>query len=168
MTTMDERRRSPVAVIAVAGALVVVLAVAAVVVVSLLTRGGPADEFDEAAERFHSQYEPLAEQLAANLNRAGDGLLDPGLSAAQQDARALADLFVAYGEALAAIEFPAEAEQAATQLANAIEAGRILMVNAAGFFSKAPLESTLDELQPRTEAVIAEREQALRQALGVG
>jgi len=143
------------------------LAVVTVVVVAALTRGGgPADEFEQAAERFHSQYEPLARQLAANVDRAGDGLLDAVLLTAQQDARALADLFVTYGEALAAIEFPAEAEQAATQLANAVTAGRVLMVNAAGFFSKGPMESALDELQPQTEAIIAEREQALRQALG--
>jgi len=166
MTTTDERRRSPVAGFAVAGAVIAVLAVAAVVVVVLARGGGPADEFEQAAEQFHSRYEPLAGQLATNVDRAGDGLMDAGLLTAQQDARALADLFVTYGEALAAIEFPAEAEQAATQLANAVEAGRVLMVNAAGFFSKGPMVSILDDLQPRTEAVIAEREQALRQALG--
>lgn len=167
MTITSERRRSPILVLGVAGAVVVMLAVVTVVMVAALTRGGgPADEFEQAAEQFHSQYEPLAQQLDTNLDRAGGGLMDAGLLTAQQDARALGDLFDIYGEALAAIEFPAEAEQAATQLANAIEAGKVLMVNAAAFFSKGPMESTLDDLQPKTEALLAEREEALRQALG--
>ncbi|MFY1699307.1 hypothetical protein [Solwaraspora sp. WMMA2101] len=153
----------------VAGAVVVILAVVTVVLVVAVTRGGgPADEFEQAAERFHSRYEPLARQLETNLDRAGAGMFDPGLATAQQDARALADLFDEYGTALAAIEFPADAEQAATQLTNAVEAGKILWVNAAGFFDKGPMESILDELQPQTEATIADREEALRQALGGG
>ncbi|WFE20917.1 hypothetical protein O7621_24095 [Solwaraspora sp. WMMD937] len=80
-----------------------------VVVVALTRGGGPTAEFEQAAEQFHSRYEPLAD---------------------------------------------------------AVEAGRVLMVNPAGFFSKGPMESILDDLRPRTEAVTAEREQALRQALG--
>ncbi|WP_326552896.1 hypothetical protein [Micromonospora sp. NBC_01813] len=167
MTITSERRRSPILVLGVAGAVVVMLAVVTVVIVAALTRGGgPADEFEQAAEQFNSQYEPLARQLDSNMDRAGGGLMDAGLLTAQQDARALGDLFDTYGEALAAIEFPAEAEQAATQLANAIEAGKILMVNAAQFFAKGPMQSTLDNLQPETEDLIAEREEALRQALG--
>jgi hypothetical protein len=166
VTTTIEPRRSPVTGIAVAGAVVVILAVVTVVMVAALTRDGPADEFERAAEQFHSRYEPLAKQLATNMDRATNAPMNAGLLAAQQDAEALGDLFVAYGEALAAIDFPTEAEQAATQLADAVEAGRNLMVNAAGYFFKRPMASILDELQPRIEAVIAEREVALREALG--
>lgn len=169
MTVLSGPRRSPLTGLAVAGAVVVMLAVVTVVLVVAVTRGGgPAGEFEQAAEQFHSRYEPLSRQLATNLDRAGAGMFDPGLATAQQDARALADLFDEYGTALAAIEFPADAEQAATQLANAVEAGKVLMVNAAGFYAKGPMASILDELQPQTEATITEREQALREALGGG
>ncbi|WFE29308.1 hypothetical protein O7623_09000 [Solwaraspora sp. WMMD791] len=163
---MRERRRSPMTGLAVAGAVIVILAVVTAVLVVAVTRsGGPVDEFEQAAEQFHSRYEPLARQLETNLDRAGAGMFDPGLATAQQDARALADLFDEYGTALAGIEFPADAEPAATQLANAVEAGKVLWVNAAGFFDKGPMESLIDELRPQTEAAIAEREESLRQAL---
>ena len=53
----------------------------------------------------------------------------------------------------------------ADKLTKATEAGKILMVNAAGFFTKDQMQATLDQYRPQLEKSIREDETALRAAL---
>jgi hypothetical protein len=120
---------------------------------------------ERAAKVFHDQYGPLPTRIGASLRQAGGGFGDRKFLEAQQDARQLGDAFDTYGKTLKAIQFPERAKTAADNLTKATEAGKVVMVNAAGFFSKDQMQATLDQYRPQVEAAIDKEEKALRAAL---
>ena len=87
------------------------------------------------------------------------------MQVAQEDAKALADAYTKYGREVAGLDLPATAQPAKDELVRATEAGTFLMTNAAGFFSKGPMESTLTELWPQVTNKLLAAEAALRKAL---
>ena len=148
------------------GAAVVVLVV--VVAVVFATRGGgngPGDQFERAAKAFHDQYGPGSQQLTKDLQQASGGFTDAKYIAAQQDSRKLGDAFDTYGKAVKAIQFPDKAKSAAGDLGKATDAGKLVFVNAAGFFDKNQMQSTLDQYRPEVESALDKAEKALRAAL---
>lgn len=151
----------------IGGGAVLAVLIAAVAIVALVARGGsgPSGQFERAAKSFHDQYGPVSTQVSASLRQAGGGIGDSRFLEAQQAARQLSDAFDTYGKALKAIAFPERAKTAADDLTKATEAGKILMVNAAGFFSKDQMQATLDQYRPQVEKSIREDETALRAAL---
>jgi hypothetical protein len=145
-----------VAVAVVAGVIAVVFAV---------TGDGPAAEFEAAAGTFKNTYDEKSKSLRAKLANAGNRPLDPVLQTAQDDARALAEAYTTYGRTVADLELPAAAQPGKDELLRATAAGTVLMTNAAGFFSKGPMESVLDELWPQVTNKLLAAEAALRKAL---
>ena len=151
----------------IGGAAALVVLVAAVVTVVLVTKGGdgPSERFEQAAKVFHDRYGPLSTHMTTSLRQAGGGFGDRKYLEAQQDAKQLGEAFDTYGKALAAIAFPEGAKAAVTKLTDATRAGQVLMVNAAGFFSKDQMQATLEQYQPQVESAITNDEKALRAAL---
>lgn len=156
------RRWLPVA--AVAGALLIVVAFVTVVLV-VARDGGPAGEFAEASDAFHSRLDQLSSSMEGHLSLAREGFGDPEFRKATTDAKALADLYDGYNKDVQAIEVPDAAESARAALLRATEAGRILMVNAAGFFSKSAMKTALDRLWPQVKTALTRAEDDLRAAL---
>jgi hypothetical protein len=154
--------------IGVGAAAALAVLVAAVVVTVLVTRGGddsPGGRFELAAKTFHRQYDTFAPRVADGLAKAGGGFGDAGFTAAQQDARKVADAFGAYDKAVGAVAFPAGAQAPASDLRKVVQAGRLVWSNAAGFFEKAQMQDALAQYRPQVESAVAAREEAVRGAL---
>jgi hypothetical protein len=143
----------------------VVLIATAITVGFVVTRDDPAAEFEAAAETFKSTYDEKSKSLRANLAKAGPRAMDPGLQAAQADAKALGDAYTKYGQEVAGLDLPAAAQPGKDELVRAAEAGTFLMTNAAGFFFKGAMESALTELWPQVTNKLLAAEAALRKAL---
>jgi hypothetical protein len=147
-------------------AVLVLVVVVAVVVLAAKGGDGAGDQFERAATRFHDVYTPTSKDLNEKLSLSGGGGFgDESYFAVTTQARKLSDAFEAYGTALGAIEFPADAKPAADKLGQSIEAGKVLMVNAAAFFSTAPIQAILDEYASQIETAVAADETSLRAAL---
>jgi len=151
---------------AIAAVLVVIAAVVTVVVFAVKGGNGPGDQFERAAKAFHDVYTPASKDMTEKLKlAAGGGFGDTSYTEATSDARKLGDAFDAYGKAVRAIQVPAGAKPAAEELGKATDAGKLIMVNSAAFFSAAQMQATLDQYRPQVEALVAKAEESLRAAL---
>jgi hypothetical protein len=161
--TVPEPGRRPRWLVPAAAAVLVVL-VALVVTILVVAKGGdgPADQFEAAAKTFADTYTPAAADVGGKMTgRFGDS----SLGEAQQDARKISAAYDAYGKALGAITFPDGAKPAVADLVKATEAGKLVWVNAAGFFSGSAMKALLDNYRPQVEASVTKAEEALRTAL---
>lgn len=140
--------------------------VAVVVVVAVVALTGssddPADRFDDAAETFHTTYDPLVDQLSSAMGQFGDGAQNAAVTATNE----IVDAFDAYDKAVEAIPFPDNAKDAASELRDGIAAGRLVFVNVGASFSLDEMENLLDRFKSSVQNALYEREQALRKVLG--
>jgi hypothetical protein len=148
------------------------IAVIAVAVMAAIVSGcssGPsaASPFENAYASFQSRFGTESAALNRNLGRAGDGIGDPFLTAAESDARALAGLYHNYGKSVAAISMPANAKADASRLIRASAAGQFLMTQSADFFTKPDLQRLLDTEWPLVTAQLTKAETGIRKALGI-
>jgi hypothetical protein len=152
-------------IIASAGAGVVFMLAIVALLVFVPDRSGPADEFDDAAETFHSRFDGLHTRLISDVQAANSGMMDPSLAPVKSGANEIENVLETYANAVSAIVVPSTAVEARDRLIRVTQAARLMMTGVAASFSKGQVQVLLNGTWPSVVSALTETETALRAAL---
>jgi hypothetical protein len=152
-------------IIASAGAAAVFVLTIVALLVFVPARSGPAGEFDEAAETFHSRFDSLQTRLVSDVQAANSGMMDPSLAPVKTGANEIENVLETYANAVSAIVVPPQAVEARDRLIQVTQAARLTMTAVATSFTKGQAQTLLNGAWPSVVAALDESETALRAAL---